>query len=461
MHHRSLRRAAGLAVAGLLAFAGAASADMVRSDGDVVSPGAQTFVDLGAVAPGAVIQVEVAFELVCSNVRHVDAGQTISLTLLASQAPAGGAVVSATPASIGPVPADWPAENADCPDPLPVLGSSTSSTVTLRAPTTINVGYIYTVGYARSLSPAGSNDAGALSGTATAVNFRLDVATNTPPDLTVPGDATVEGDTIGGWTAVYAVSATDAQDEPDPVSTCSPAAGSVLPLGTTTVDCTVTDRAGLSDSGSFALTVVDSTAPGLTGVPGDLQVKSASPTGTLVSWVAPTASDVVDAAPAVACLPASGSTFPVGATTVTCGATDTSGNVASASFVVNVDYVPVVTASALWHEPLSSDGGTFSANRGRTVPIKVSLSVDGVARSSGDVSLRLAPCGGGAGGGGVVGPLTMTYSGGRWNVSLDTSTLAGACYVGTASIDGVDAGSFRLELRGAEAAKAKATARPR
>lgn len=458
MHHRSLRRAAGLAVAGLLAFAGAASADMVRSDGDVVSPGAQTFVDLGAVAPGAVIQVEVAFELVCSNVRHVDAGQTISLTLLASQAPAGGAVVSATPASIGPAPADWPAENADCPDPLPVLGSSTSSTVTLRAPTTINVGYIYTVGYARSLSPAGSNDAGALSGTATAVNFRLDVATNTPPDLTVPGDATVEGDTIGGWTAVYAVSGTDAEDEPDPTPTCSPLAGTVLPLGATTIECSVTDGGGLLDEASFTVTVVDTIAPSLQGVPGDIEVTTDAIGGALATWASPTATDVVDAAPDVTCLPASGSAFAVGTTTVRCRATDASGNTASASFDVRVAYVPPVVATASWHEPLAAAGGTFVANRGRTVPVKVSLSVDGRTRTSGDVSLRLAPC---AGTVGAVGPLTMTYGGGRWNVSLDTSTLAGACHVGTVSIDGVDAGSFRLELRGADAAKAKATGRSR
>ena len=78
--------------------------------------------------------------------------------------------------------------------------------------------------------------------------------------LTVPADQTVEGDTTGGWVAAYAgVSATDAEDDPDPTPICSPAAGEVLPLGTTTVACSVTDSGGRSDSGSFDVTVVDTT----------------------------------------------------------------------------------------------------------------------------------------------------------------------------------------------------------
>jgi hypothetical protein len=38
----------------------------------------------------------------------------------------------------------------------------------------------------------------------------------------------------------------------------------------------------------------------------------------------------------VTCTPASGSTFPLGATTVTCSATDTAGNTGSSTFTVTV-----------------------------------------------------------------------------------------------------------------------------
>jgi hypothetical protein len=50
----------------------------------------------------------------------------------------------------------------------------------------------------------------------------------------------------------------------------------------------------------------------------------------------------------------------------------------------------------------------------------------------------------------------MTFSGGRWNAALDTSMLPGACYTVTASIDGLAAGSFRLDL-GADVATTRAT----
>ncbi len=66
---------------------------------------------------------------------------------------------------------------------------------------------------------------------------------------------TVEADGPAGWTAAFTVSATDAEDDPDPTPTCSPAVGTVLPLGTTTVACSVADSAGLVATGSFGVTV--------------------------------------------------------------------------------------------------------------------------------------------------------------------------------------------------------------
>ena len=61
-----------------------------------------------------------------------------------------------------------------------------------------------------------------------------------------------------------------------------------------------------------------------------------------------TATDLVDAAPVVACIPASGSTFAVGTTTVRCVATDASQNASAAkTFTVTVmNPPPTVTATA-------------------------------------------------------------------------------------------------------------------
>ncbi|MDB5225220.1 MAG: Hyalin [Candidatus Adlerbacteria bacterium] len=64
-------------------------------------------------------------------------------------------------------------------------------------------------------------------------------------------------------------------------------------------------------------------------------------TSTPVSYALPTATDNVDATVTVACLPASGSTFTLGTTTVACTAKDAANNTATSSFKV------VVTATAI------------------------------------------------------------------------------------------------------------------
>ena len=86
---------------------------------------------------------------------------------------------------------------------------------------------------------------------------------------------------------------------------------------------------------SFKVTVVDTTAPSFT-VPANVTVEATGPGGANGSYDTPTATDIVDGTIQVHCDPASGSTFPVGSTTVTCTATDAHGNSASHSFTVTV-----------------------------------------------------------------------------------------------------------------------------
>ena len=164
----------------------------------------------------------------------------------------------------------------------------------------------------------------------------MSVPANTPPVLTLPSDMTVQADVPGGWTAAYAVSATNAEDDPDPSPVCAPAVGDLVPLGTATVNCTATDSAGSAASGSFQVTVVDTTGPALHGMPGPMTMTTTDASGMTVSFTAPTATDIVDASPSVGCAPASGSWFAVGTTSVTCTATDASGNSSHASFDVSV-----------------------------------------------------------------------------------------------------------------------------
>jgi hypothetical protein len=88
---------------------------------------------------------------------------------------------------------------------------------------------------------------------------------------------------------------------------------------------------------STATTTVTDTQPPALSCPGS--VTSVTPniggSSAVVTYPTPTASDNCPGV-TVACNPPSGSTFPVGCTTVACTATDASGNTASCSFQVCV-----------------------------------------------------------------------------------------------------------------------------
>lgn len=94
----------------------------------------------------------------------------------------------------------------------------------------------------------------------------------------------------------------------------------------------------------------DTMPPALT-VPADITKEATSPAGAPVAYSA-SASDERDPNPVVSCAPASGAIFGLGSTTVTCTATDASGNVARASFVVRVvdTIAPVLSLPPRRHE---------------------------------------------------------------------------------------------------------------
>lgn len=597
MDLKMIRRASALAIAGFALSATAVFADTIPADGDVLA-GNQATVDLGSKGPGELITRTVNFSLVCGGSSHAIAGQTATIQPSSYGKPLDGTIVS-TSTTIGPVPSTWPVAPATCGTTQPIQANG-SVTVTLRTPTTPGIDYQYTIIYAR-LGFSG------LTGS-TVITYTVDVEQNTPPTLTLPAPITAEAASPAGAVVNYTATASDAHDEPDPTPSCTPASGSEFAIGTTTVNCTVSDSAGLlttgsftilvndtlapslalpatitaeatsaagadvtytvsatdvadpaptvacsplsgetfplgtttvdctavdasdnvssgsfdvivSDttaptmvlpgtisaeatgpdgaavsydagatdavdaaptvvclpasgstfplgttavtctatdaagngaSGSFDVAVGDSAAPTLSGVPGDISVTTTNPGGQSVPWTAPTATDTVGGNVPVSCNPASGSAFPIGTTAVTCSAADGSGNTASASFDVTValddDPPPQDPYTVNWGEPIS--GGTLEANQSRTVPLKVRLFIDGIEVTTGTAVLSVAPCGGGA----LVLTIPMTFNGGRWQGHLDTSSLNPGCYTVTAVVNGNAAGSFTLNLRGAEPA---------
>ncbi|MCI0478960.1 HYR domain-containing protein, partial [Candidatus Uhrbacteria bacterium] len=149
-----------------------------------------------------------------------------------------------------------------------------------------------------------------------------------PPLLTLPEFVVGEATSPAGGTVTYDVSAVSAvTGDPVPV-TCTPPSGSSFPMGFTTVSCSATDSEGTT-SGSFTVFVTDFTPPVVT-VPAD--IVSASPVVTFTA----TAVDNIDGPVSVSCVPASGSTFPFGDTTVVCTAIDSHANFGYGFFNVHV-----------------------------------------------------------------------------------------------------------------------------
>ena len=124
--------------------------------------------------------------------------------------------------------------------------------------------------------------------------------------------------------------------------TCSPASSSFFPVGTTTVTCTNT----AGGSSSFTVTVNDTQLPTIS-CPSNISVSNDPGQCGAVVTFAPTPNDNCPGVTS-SCTPASGSFFPVGPTTVTCKATDASGNMsANCTFTVTVNdtEAPVVTCN--------------------------------------------------------------------------------------------------------------------
>ena len=184
------------------------------------------------------------------------------------------------------------------------------------------------------------------------------VSANTPPTLTLPANVTAEATSASGATVNYAATASDAQDGALTPS-CSPVTGSTFPIGSTTVNCSVTDTGELTVSGSFTVTVQDTTEP-LIIVPADTTAEASGPLGAGVSYSGVTASDAVDGALTPTCTPISGSTFALGSTTVSCSATDSRGNTGTNSFkvVVKDETGPDIAISVTDAEATSGAGAT-------------------------------------------------------------------------------------------------------
>lgn len=195
--------------------------------------------------------------------------------------------------------------------------------------------------------PAGISNP-SLTGTIWADDQIAAIVLNGTPILTLPS----------GW-AVYPVGSGH-----QPFATTN---ASLFKCGTNVLEFSTVNLGGvggmaftadLSYEGGSA-TACDTTAP-LVSVPAAISVDATGPAGAAVTFAA-TATDPDDAAGPVSCSSASGSTFPIGTTTVSCTSTDSFGNTGSAAFTITVrDAAQQLTALAAQVVGVGP-GGSFSS----------------------------------------------------------------------------------------------------
>ena len=204
-----------------------------------------------------------------------------------------------------------------------------------------------------------TNTATDASGNVSTCTFSVTVTDNENPAIICPSNLVLPAD-VGRCSrsnVTFAASATDNCGAANVVST--PASGSTFAIGTTTVTNTATDARGNTNTCTFTVTITDAQKPVIT-CPGNL-VFATDPgrcNRTNVTY-AVSATDTCGLTNLVSS-PASGSTLPLGVTTVTSKASDASGNVSLCSFtvkVVDTQYPVIVCPSDL---VLTADPGRCS-----------------------------------------------------------------------------------------------------
>lgn len=160
--------------------------------------------------------------------------------------------------------------------------------------------------------------------------------TTAPVLSNVPADILAEATGASGATVSWTSPEATDLVEGDKTVTCAPASGSTFAIGQTSVRCETFDSRGNGTLAIFAVTVRDTTAPVIAGMPAAVSKEATGPAGAMAMWTAPTATDLVDGVLTVSCDRVSGGTFALGLTTVTCAVADRLGNRASATFTVTV-----------------------------------------------------------------------------------------------------------------------------
>ena len=174
--------------------------------------------------------------------------------------------------------------------------------------------------------------------TASNVTYRTNfvrVVDTTAPAITCPTNFSLTTDSGRNSKSNVTFNATASDNCSTPTVICVPPSGSTFLVGTNSVTCTATDSSGNSNQCVFTVTVRDVENPHIT-CPANFSLSADAGRNTKSNVIfTVTATDNVAVA-GIVCVPPTNSTFSLGATLVTCTATDTSSNTAQCSFTLTV-----------------------------------------------------------------------------------------------------------------------------
>lgn len=188
----------------------------------------------------------------------------------------------------------------------------------------------------------------------TVIDLLNPIFDNCPSNITLSSDAGVCG-AVANWPAVTAT------DNCAIISlTSTHTSGSVFPIGTTQVTYTAEDTYGNTTLCQFNVTVTDNELPVISNMPTDIIGCENQP----VVWVAPNATDNCGISSFTSTSQIN-DVFPIGTTIVTYTATDFNGNIASSSFSVTVNALPIVE--------VDTEGGDKTICLGKDVTLVVNL----------------------------------------------------------------------------------------
>ncbi len=199
-----------------------------------------------------------------------------------------------------------------------------------------------------SFFPVGTTTVSCTTTGGASCSFTVTVLDKQNPTITCPTNLVLSTSPglCSRTNVTYAVSAGDNCSSNNLVQTAGLPSGSTFPKGTTTNSFVLTDGSSNTASCSFTVTVKDTQAPSITCSSNIVANAAAGQTSLVVNFPAPAATDNCPGVTA-SCTPPSGSTFPLGNTTVTCVATDAAGNSNTCAFAITVNSTTTNTPPAI------------------------------------------------------------------------------------------------------------------